>query len=166
MVNAPVTNRAVITEGWIPVALAERKGPGSDVLWPEDGFLRRASRCCWHRSTNVDGSTVRRRRGRKQAADTRAQTMVEARPNARWLIDFVHDHLVSGRRLRILNVINDVTKECLAAVVDTSISGRRVARELQVIVAKGGKPEPIVSYHGNEFTSNTKLAWKQSTGIA
>lgn len=60
--------------------------------------------------------------------------------NARWSIDFVHDQFGSGRRLRILNVIDDVTKGCLAAIPDTSISGRRVARELDAIIASRGKP--------------------------
>jgi transposase InsO family protein len=110
--------------------------------------------------------TVRRRRGRKKATGTRAPILVEARPNARWSVDFVHDQLVTGRRLRILNVIDDVTKECLAAVVDTSISGRRVARELEVVVARRGKPELIVSDHGTEFTSNAMLAWTQAAGVA
>ena len=72
--------------------------------------------------------TVRRRRGRKKATGSRAPILVEAVPTARWSVDFVHDQLVTGRRLRILNVVDDVTKECLAAVVDTSISGKRVAR--------------------------------------
>jgi putative transposase len=60
--------------------------------------------------------------------------------------------------LRILNVVDDVTKECLAAIPDTSISGRRVARELDAIIACRGKPEMIVSDHGTEFTSNAMLA--------
>ena len=52
----------------------------------------------------------------------------------------MHDQFADGRRFRILNVIDDVTKECLAAVVDTSISGRRVARELTALIARRGKP--------------------------
>lgn len=63
------------------------------------------------------------------------------------------------RRARsIFNVIDDVTKECLAAVVDTSISGRRVARELMALIARRGRPGLIVSDHGTEFTSNAMLA--------
>jgi putative transposase len=73
---------------------------------------------------------VRRRRGRKKATRTRAPLLTVARPNARWSVDFVHDQFAEGRRFRILNLIDDVTKECLAAIVDTSISGPRVAREL------------------------------------
>jgi len=82
-----------------------------------------------------EGLSVRRRRGRKRATGTRAPILTVALPNARWSVDFVHDQLADGRRLRIFNVVDDVTKECLAAVVDTSISGRRVARELSAVVA-------------------------------
>jgi hypothetical protein len=99
-----------------------------------------------------EGLTVRKRRGRKRATGTRAPILTVAAPNARWSVDFVHDQLGCGRRLRILNVVDDVTKECLAAVADTSISGRRVARELQALIARRGKPGLIVSDHGTEFT--------------
>jgi transposase InsO family protein len=70
----------------------------------------------------------------------RAPILVEARANARWSLDFVHDQLSSGRRFRILNVVDDVTRECLAAIPDTSISGRRVARELTDLIERRGKP--------------------------
>ena len=76
-----------------------------------------------------EGLTVRRRKGRKRAVGARAPAPVIALPNQRWSLDFVHDQLASGRRFRILNVVDDVTRECLAAVPDTSISGKRVVRE-------------------------------------
>jgi len=107
-----------------------------------------------------------REEGRKRATGTRAPILAEIRPNARWSLDFVHDQLGSGRRFRILNVIDDVTKECLAAIPDTSISGRRVARELDEIIRRRGKPELIVSDHGTEFTSNAMVAWTQATNVA
>jgi putative transposase len=62
-------------------------------------------------------------------------------------------------------VIDDVTKECLVAIADTSISGRRVARELDTIIARRGKPDLIISDHGTEFTSNPMLVWAQSSRI-
>ena len=96
----------------------------------------------------------------------RAPILVEARPNARWSVDFVHDQLSNGRRFRILNVIDDVTKECLAAIADTLISGRRVARELDAVIAWRGKPDLIISDHGTEFTSSAMLAWAQSSRTA
>jgi transposase InsO family protein len=91
--------------------------------------------------------------------------LVEARPNARWSLDFVHDQFANGRRFRILNIVDDVTKECLGAIPDTSISGRRVARELTAIVERRGRPGIIVSDHGTEFTCNTMLAWCKDTII-
>jgi putative transposase len=113
-----------------------------------------------------EGLTVRKRKGRKRAAGSRAPILTEARPNARWSVDFVQDQLSGGRRFRILNVIDDVTKECLAAIADTSISGWRVARELDVVIAWRGRPDLIVSDHGTEFTSNAMLAWAQEHRIA
>lgn len=79
--------------------------------------------------------------------------VVEARPNVRWSLDFVHDQMASGQRFRVLSVIDDMTKQCLAAIPDTSISGRRVARELTALVQRHGKPRLIVSDNGTEFTS-------------
>jgi len=113
-----------------------------------------------------EGLTVRKRKSRKRATGMRAPILVEARPNARWSVDFVHDQLSNGRRFRILNVIDDVTKDCLVAIADTSISGRRVARELDTIIARRGKPDLIISDHGTEFTSNAMLVWAQSSRIA
>ena len=102
---------------------------------------------------------VKRRGGRKRALGTRAPLAVPQGPNQRWSLDFVHDQLDNGRRFRVLNIVDDVTRECLAAIPDTSISGRRVARELTDIIARRGKPGLIVSDNGTEFTANAILAW-------
>ncbi|MBB2701787.1 UNVERIFIED_ORG: transposase InsO family protein [Rhizobium esperanzae] len=61
----------------------------------------------------------------------------------------------------MLNIVDDVTRECLAAIPDTSISGRRVARELTTLVERRGKPGMIVSDNGTELTSNAILAWSK-----
>ncbi len=71
----------------------------------------------------------------------------------------MHDQFACGRRFRILNVVDDVTRECLAAVPDTSISGRRVARELATLIERRGRPGLIVSDNGTELTSNAILKW-------
>src|SRR6201997_96970 len=118
-----------------------------------------------YRLYREEGLTVRKRRARRKAAGTRAPILVEAKPNTRWSLDFVHDQFANGRRFRILNIVDDVTKECLGAIPDTSISGRRVARELTAIVARRGKPGMIVSDHGTEFTCNAILAWSKDTAI-
>ncbi|HCJ23172.1 MAG TPA: IS3 family transposase [Erythrobacter sp.] len=112
-----------------------------------------------------EGLAVRRRRSRKRAVGTRAPAPVLALSNERWSLDFVHDQMASGRRLRVLNVVDDVTRECLAAVPDTSISGRRVVRELADLIAERGKPGMIVSDNGTELTSNAVLAWCGEMGV-
>ncbi|PXA94316.1 IS3 family transposase [Nostoc sp. 3335mG] len=112
-----------------------------------------------------EGLTVRRRKGRKRAVGARAPAPVLALPNQRWSLDFVHDQLVTGRRFRVLNIVDDVTRECLRAVVDTSISGRRVVRELADLIAERGRPKMIVSDNGTELTSNAVLAWSGDASI-
>lgn len=112
-----------------------------------------------------EGLAVRRRRSRRRAVGTRAPAPVLALPNQRWSLDFVHDQMASGRRFRVLNVVDDVTRECLAAVPDTSISGGRVVRELTELIARRGKPGMIVSDNGTELTSNAVLAWCGKIGI-
>ena len=84
--------------------------------------------------------TVRRRGGRKRAVGTRAPIGVPLQPNERWSLDFVSDQMTDGRRFRILAVVDDCTRECLALVPDTSLSGARVARELDTIVGQRGRP--------------------------
>jgi transposase InsO family protein len=112
-----------------------------------------------YRLYREEGLTVRKRRARRRAVGTRAPILVEAKANARWSLDFVHDQFALGRRFRVLNIVDDVTRECLAAIPDTSISGRRVARELTMLMETRGKPSMIVSDHGTEFTSNAILGW-------
>ncbi len=98
-----------------------------------------------YRLYREEGLAVRKRRTRRKAIGTRAPILVEAKPNARWSLDFVYDQLACGRRFRVLNIVDDVTRECLAAIPDTSISGRRVARELTALIEGRGKPQLIVS---------------------
>jgi putative transposase len=109
--------------------------------------------------------TMRRRGGRKRAIGTRRPIEVPLVPNHRWSLDFIHDQLTDGRRFRILAVLDDCTRECLALIADTSISGRRVARELDDIIRQSGRPKTIVSDNGTELTSNAILGWADETGV-
>lgn len=72
---------------------------------------------------------MRKSGGRKRALGTSAPMAIPQGPNQRWSLDFVSDSLTSSHRFRVLNVIDDFSRECLAAVVDTSLSGIRVCRE-------------------------------------
>ncbi len=100
---------------------------------------------------------MRKRRSRRRACGVRVPIRMEAKPNAHWSLDFVSDQFADGRRFRILNIVDDVTKECLGAIADTSLSERWVARELTAIIVRRGKPGSIVSDNGTEFTSNAML---------
>jgi putative transposase len=80
-------------------------------------------------------------------------------------MDFVHDQLGDGRRFRILAIVDDFTRECLALVADTSLSGLRAGRELDTIIAEPGKPAACVSDNGAELTSTAILRWSQDSGV-
>jgi putative transposase len=108
---------------------------------------------------------VRRRGGRKRALGTRAPLTLPRGPNQRWSMDFLHDQLGDGRRFRILAVVDDFTRECLALVADTSLSGLRVGRELDAIIAERGKPIACVSDNGTELTSTAILRWSQESHV-
>jgi putative transposase len=112
-----------------------------------------------------DKLAVRKRSGRKRALGIRTPMLVPLMPNQRWSLDFVSDQFTDCRRFRVLTVIDDCTRECLALVADTSLSGRRVARELHQIVAQRGSPKMIVSDNGTEFTSNAILIWADEAKV-
>lgn len=85
--------------------------------------------------------------------------------NQQWSLDFVSDAFTDARRFRLLAVVDDHTRECLVLVADTSLSGARVVRELDMIIAARGRPVTIVSDNGTEPTSTAVLAWCQRTKI-
>jgi len=118
-----------------------------------------------YRLYREEGLMVRKRKARRRAIGTRTPILVEAKVNARWSLDFIHDQLAQGRRFRILNIVDDVTRECLTAIPDTSISGKRIARELTMLIGIRGKPQMIVSDNGTEFTSNAILSWSKDHGV-
>ena len=108
---------------------------------------------------------VRKRGGRKRALGTRKPMLVPDGVNQRWSLDFVSDSFTDGRRFRVLAVVDDYSRECLALVVDTSLSGLRVTRELTELIKQRGRPSTIVSDNGTELTSMAVLKWCQETGI-
>jgi putative transposase len=108
---------------------------------------------------------VRRRGGRKRAIGVRAPMTLPHAPNQRWSLDFASDSFACGRRFRILAVVDDFTRECLALVPDTSLSGARVARELDAAIAGRGNPAAIVSDNGTELTSAAILRWSRERKV-
>ena len=81
--------------------------------------------------------------------------------NQRWSLDFVSDALGDGRKFRVLCVIDDFSRECLATVANNSLSGERVTRELDRIASARGYPCMIVGDNGTELTSNAILKWQE-----
>ena len=80
-------------------------------------------------------------------------------PNDRWSMDFVSDTTATGRKLRIFTLIDEVTRECIAIEVDTSITGQQVSRYLNKAILFRGRPKEILTDNGPEFTSNALNAW-------
>ena len=133
------------------------------LLLKREGFLINHKKL--FRIYREERLTVRKRGGRKRAIGTRAPLALPQGANQRWSLDFISDALSDGRRFRVLAIINDFTRECLALVADTSLSGMRVVRELDCLIARRGKPVTVVSDNGTELTSNAILGWQQDTGI-
>ena len=111
------------------------------------------------------GLKVRRRGSRKRAVGTRLAKVKASRINEVWSLDFMADRLADGRKIRLLNIVDEYTRESLKIVVDTSLSGLRVVRELEELVKIRGKPQQIISDNGTEFTSMAVLKWSESISL-
>lgn len=107
---------------------------------------------------------VRRRGSRKRELGTPPMLLPDA-PNIRWSLDFVSDALTDGRWFQVLAVVDDYSREFLALVADTSLSGHRVARELDAVIVRRGRPATAVSDNGTEMASMAILSWCQRTGV-
>lgn len=103
--------------------------------------------------------SLRRRPRRRKASHTRLELPEVSRPNERWAMDFVHDSLWNGRKLRALTVVDVFTKESLNIELDTSLNGQRVARILDRLVEVRGLPQAITVDNGPEFRSKALDRW-------
>ena len=100
------------------------------------------------------------KRGHRKTAKWRGQLPpLPTAPNQRWSLDFVHDALADGRHIRLLNVVDDDTRECLAIEVDTSLCGQRVVRVLDRLLAERGRPQALLMDNGPEFTGKALDRW-------
>ena len=119
-----------------------------------------------HRLYREEGLSLRRRKRKRLTSQGRGPGELATAPDQVWSLDFVSDALASGRRIRLLNVVDTFTREALAIEVDTSISGERVARVLdRVIEERGAQPEEIVMDNGPELTSRALDQWAYERGI-
>ena len=90
---------------------------------------------------------------------------VPTRLNERWSVDFVSDQLANGRRFRVFNIVDDFSRECVAQVVDFSISGLRLTRELDRISERRPLPDKIVCDNGPELTCKAMFFWAKERGV-
>lgn len=127
------------------------------VMLRREGFLVNHKRVA--RIYREEGLQVRRRRRKKMAAAVRVPLPAPDKANMRWSMDFVMDVVSGGRRIRVLAVVDDFTRECLAVEVDSSIGGARVARVLDRIIEFRGKPEGITVDNGPEFAGRALDSW-------
>lgn len=105
------------------------------------------------------GLAVRRRKRKRVLTDRGKPQAVLAVPNQRWSMDFVSDSTVSGQRFRVLVVLDEGTRECLACETDTSLTGARVQRVLDRIALDRGYPREILSDNGPEFAGLVLNQW-------
>ena len=104
-----------------------------------------------------------RTKRRKKIVRPRIPMLVPDAVNQRWSLDFVSDQLANGRRFRVLNIVDDFSREYVLQVVDFSISGHRVARELDQISRT--LPKTIVCDNSPEFTSKAMYFWSKKAGV-
>jgi len=112
-----------------------------------------------------EGLMLRRWRRRKRASLLRVPMVAATRPNQRWSMDFVSEVLATGRRIRVLTVVDDYTRECAALEVDTSLPGLRVAQVLDRLAATRGLPAVIRTDNGPEFAGQALDAWAYRRGV-
>lgn len=118
-----------------------------------------------YRLYKAEGLAVRRRARRKHRMSRPLAVFSAIVPNERWAMDFVHDTLANGRKLRTLNLIDTCTRECLAIEVDTSLSGARVTRVLDRVIDRYGIPTAIRIDNGPEFISTALEKWAAERGV-
>lgn len=124
--------------------------------------LRREGLVVNHKRTEriyrEEGLSLRTKR-RKKRPSLRVQMPPATAPNQVWAMDFISDRLADGRKVKILSLIDECTKECLALEADTSLNGVGVTRILDSVVLLRGYPAAIRSDNGPEFTSRALFDW-------
>jgi len=132
-------------------------------------LLKRAGETVNHKRVyrlyREEGLGVRRRKGKRIGAVERQPLALPTRTNQRWSMDFVSDGLGDGRKFRSLNIVDDYSRECVAAEVDTSIPGERVVRVLEWLNELRGLPEVLVTDDGPEFAGQALDIWAYERGV-
>lgn len=112
-----------------------------------------------YRLYKLCGLNLKRAKKRKRYEKRGTAERTEVQANVRWAMDFVSDRLSNGRNLRVLAMIDEVTRECICLEVDYSLTGKHVVSALNKTCLFRDLPEEILSDNGPEFTSNAVNAW-------
>ena len=107
----------------------------------------------------AEGLAVRGRKRKARSRMRRGRPPAPTRANAQWALDFVEDSLASGRKIRLLSVLDVFTREALALEVDTSLPGRAVVRVLDRLGQERPLPDLVVLDNGPELISRVLAEW-------
>ena len=118
-----------------------------------------------YRLYREEGLAVRRRKRKRIGAVERQPLAIPTRPNERWSMDFISDALSEGRKFRSLNIVDDFNRECLAAEVDTCLTGARVVRVMERLREQRGLPQVLVMDNGPEFAGQAVDVWAYNQGV-
>jgi|TARA_B100000315_G_C14499469_1_gene551626 putative transposase len=133
------------------------------ILLQREGFPVNHKRV--YRLYREEGLLVRRRRRKKTAGVERVMPTLPERKDQRWSMDFLLDGLADGRRLRVLTLVDNYSRECLAIEADTSIPGARVVQVLNQVSSLRRVPETIVVDNGPEFAGKALTVWAYDSGV-
>jgi putative transposase len=132
-------------------------------------LLRREGWSVNHKRTyrlyREQGLMVRKRKRKRIGLAERLVMPAPQRPNQSWSMDYVADALIDGRKLRVLAIVDDYSRECLALEVDTSLPGSRVVAVLERLADIRGLPGSITVDHGPEFEGRLLDAWAYRRGV-
>lgn len=119
-----------------------------------------------YRIYTEEGLKIRRKRNKRRVPPEQRSPLSPALfPNIRWAMDFMKDCMRGGRNFRIFNIIDECSRESLKSVIDTSITGERVKRELEELAARIGLPSQIVMDNGPEFISGAIAEWAETNNV-
>lgn len=137
--------------------------PRLHIMLLRDGFIINHKRT--ERIYKEEGLSLRVKRRKKTASTLRVEVPRPEHPNHIWSMDFVKDALSSGRKLKVLPIVDEYTKKSFRIEVDTSITGARVVRILTEIASEEGLPEIIIIDNGPEFIGRALDEWAYARGV-
>jgi putative transposase len=109
--------------------------------------------------------SVRRKRRREKIKISRVSPDKPTYPNEHWAMDFVHDSLWTGKKIRILTMVDIYSKKCPVLEIDTSIGGYRLTKILDQLKFTRGLPKRITIDNGPEFRSKIFVKWAYDNHI-